>query len=47
MQQADLHVVQAEIEGGVMKVENIRDLQHALTLTPYESNYPACFTAAF
>jgi DNA polymerase-3 subunit delta' len=39
MQQADLHVVQAEIEGGVLKVENIRDLQHDLSLTPFESKY--------
>jgi DNA polymerase-3 subunit delta' len=47
MQQADLHVVQAEIEGGVLKVENIRDLQHALTLTPYESNYRVALLLRF
>ncbi len=39
MQYADLQVVQAEIEGGILKVENIRDLQHALSLTPYEGKY--------
>jgi DNA polymerase-3 subunit delta' len=47
MQQTDLHVVQAEIEGGVLKVENIRDLQHALTLTPYESNYRVALLLRF
>ena len=47
MQQADLHIVQAEIEGGVLKVENIRDLQHALTLTPYESHYRVALLLRF
>ncbi len=47
MQQADLHVVQAEIEGGVLKVENIRDLQHDLTLTPYESAYRVALLLRF
>lgn len=47
MQQADLHVVQADIEGGVMKVENIRDLMHSLTLTPYESAYRVALLLRF
>ena len=47
MQQADLHIVQAEIEGGVLKVENIRDLQHTLTLTPYESKYRVAILLRF
>ena len=47
MQQADLHVVQAEIEGGILKVENIRDLQHDLSLTPYESNYRVALLLRF
>ncbi len=47
MQQADLHVVQAEIEGGILKVENIRDLQHDLSLTPYESKYRVALLLRF
>ena len=47
MQQADLHVVQAEIEGGILKVENIRDLQHDLSLTPYESSYRVALLLRF
>ena len=47
MQQADLHVVQADIEGGILKVENIRDLQHVLALTPYESNYRVALLLRF
>jgi len=39
MQQADLSVVQAEIEGGVIKVGSVRELRHALSLTPYEAPY--------
>lgn len=47
MQQADLHVVQADIEGGIMKVENIRDLMHSLTLTPFESAYRVALLLRF
>ena len=47
MQQTDLQVVQAEIEGGILKVENIRDLQHDLSLTPYESNYRVALLLRF
>ena len=39
LQQADLHVVAPETEGGIIKVDQIRDLQHSLVLTPYESTY--------
>lgn len=39
MQHSDLSIVQAEKEGGVLKVENIRDVQHVLSLLPYESRY--------
>lgn len=39
MQHPDLHVVQAEQHGGILKVDQIRELQHKLSLTPYEANY--------
>lgn len=39
MQHSDLSVVQAEKEGGVLKVEGIREVQHTLSLLPYESRY--------
>ncbi len=39
MEHPDLAVVQAEQEGGVLKVENVRDLQHSLALTPYEASH--------
>ena len=39
MQQADLHVVTPESEGGMIKVDQIRDLQRSLILTPYEAKY--------
>ena len=38
MQYADLTVVQAE-DGGVLRVKQIRELQHALSLSPYSGNY--------
>lgn len=39
MQQADLSVIQPETEGGMIKVEQIRNLQHSLSLSPYEVKY--------
>ena len=39
MQHADLFVVRAEEKGGVLKVDQIRDLQHSLALQPYEARY--------
>src|SRR5574342_647685 len=39
MQHPDLAVIQAETEGGVLKVEGVRDLQHSLSLAPYEARY--------
>lgn len=38
-QQADLHVVSPDPLGGMIKVDQIRDLQHSLVLTPYEARY--------
>ena len=39
MQQVDLSLVTAEKVGGTLKVDQIRALQHTLSLTPYEANY--------
>jgi DNA polymerase III subunit delta' len=39
MQYPDLSIVQPETEGAVIKVEQVRDLQHALSLSPYEARY--------
>lgn len=38
MQHADLAVVQAE-EAGILKVEQVRELQHFVALAPYSSQY--------
>ncbi len=39
MQHPDLEVVQADHHGGTLKVEQIREMQHRLSLTPYEADY--------
>lgn len=39
MQHPDLSIVQAETEGGNLKVEMIRELQHSLALSPFEARY--------
>jgi DNA polymerase-3 subunit delta' len=39
MQHPDLAVVQAESEGGTLKVDQIRDTRRSLTLKPYMANY--------
>lgn len=39
MTHPDLSVVQAEIEGGTLKVEQIREVRRALTLKPYQAKY--------
>lgn len=39
MQQPDLSIVQPETEGAALKVEQVRELQHALSLSPYEARY--------
>ncbi len=47
MQHTDLSVVQAEKEGATLKVEQIRDAQHMLTLMPYEANYRVALLLRF
>ncbi len=39
MQYADLAVIQAEKEGGTLKVEQIRTVRQSLTLKPYQGKY--------
>jgi len=39
MQFPDLTVLQAEKEGGVLKVEQVREVQHSLSLAPYQAKY--------
>lgn len=47
MQHSDLSVVQAEKEGGVLKVEQIREVQHSLSLLPYEAHYRVALLLRF
>jgi hypothetical protein len=39
MQHADLNILQSEREGDTLKVEQVRELQHMLSLAPYEGGY--------
>ncbi len=39
MQHPDLTVIQADAEGGTLKVEEIREARRTLTLKPYQSKY--------
>lgn len=39
VQHPDLDVVQAEQEGGILKVSQIRELLHRLSLSPYQARY--------
>lgn len=47
MQQADLSVTQSEAEGESLKVDQVRDLQRALSLAPYESAYRVALLLRF
>ncbi len=46
-QHPDLTTVQAETIGGTLKVEQIRDLQHTLALSPYEAQYRVAMLLRF
>jgi len=39
MQHPDLAVVQADQTGGILKVDQVRELQRSLSLTPYQANH--------
>jgi DNA polymerase-3 subunit delta' len=47
MQQADLTIVQSEAEGASLKVDQVRDLQRALSLAPYESAFRVALLLRF
>jgi len=47
MQHPDLSIVQAEKVGGNLKVDQIRELHHALSLTPYENQYRVALLLRF
>ena len=39
MQHPDLNIIQAEKEGGILKVEQIRELRKSVLLSPYQAKY--------
>lgn len=39
LQQPDLSVIESETEGAMIKVDQVRLLQHSLSLAPYEAHY--------
>jgi DNA polymerase III subunit delta' len=47
MQHPDLSIVQAETEGGTLKVEQVRELQRSLSLTPYAARYRVAILLRF
>ena len=47
MQQPDLTIIQSEAEGESLKVDQVRDLHHSLSLAPYESAYRVALLLRF
>jgi DNA polymerase III subunit delta' len=47
MQYPDLSVVQAEHEGEVLKIDQVRELQHTLALSPFEARYRVALILRF
>lgn len=47
MEHPDLSIVQAEQVGGTLKVDQVRELQHTLSLTPYEARYRVALLLRF
>ena len=39
MRHPDMNVIQADSEGGTLKVDQVREVQHALSLKPYQAKY--------
>ncbi len=39
MRHPDMNVIQAETEGRILKVDQVREVQHALSLKPYQAKY--------
>ena len=46
-QHPDLSIVQAELQGGTLRVEQVRELQHSLSLAPYEARYRVALLLRF
>jgi len=46
-QHPDLAIVEAEHEGGTLKVDQVRELQHNLALAPYEGRYRVAILLRF
>jgi DNA polymerase-3 subunit delta' len=47
MQHPDLSIIQADQVGGTLKVDQIRELQHSLSLTPYEAQFRVALLLRF
>ncbi len=47
MQHPDLSVVQAEHDGDVLRIDQVRELQHSLSLAPYEARYRVALILRF
>jgi DNA polymerase-3 subunit delta' len=47
MQHPDLRIVQAEQTGGTLKVDQIRELQHDLSLSPFEASFRVAILLRF
>ncbi len=47
MQHPDLSVVEAEHEGEVLRIDQVRELQHKLSLAPYEARYRVALLLRF
>ncbi len=47
MQHPDLSIVQSEQVGGTLKVDQIRELQHILSLTPYQARFRVALLLRF
>lgn len=39
MRHPDINIIQADVEGGTLKVDQVREVQRALSLKPYQVNY--------
>jgi DNA polymerase-3 subunit delta' len=47
MQHPDLTIVQAQHEGETLKIDQVRELQHTLSLAPYEARYRVALILRF
>ncbi|HSB64934.1 MAG TPA: DNA polymerase III subunit delta' [Anaerolineales bacterium] len=47
MQHPDLHLIQAEHEGEVLRIDQVRELQHSLALSPFEARYRVALILRF